>query len=93
LLVSDAAARDAWLRQNGLHNLGVISSQTAESKRLDRFLEITAELARKIGRGLRVVIAGDGTQRAEIEKLAEATRQKGVRVELLGRVTDPLALY
>jgi glycosyltransferase involved in cell wall biosynthesis len=62
-------------------------------KRFDRLLAIAAELRSRINRNLRVVIAGDGRQRKEIETLAEQTRQKGANVELTGRVADPLPLF
>lgn len=62
-------------------------------KRFDRLLTIAAGLRDRIGRNLRVLIAGDGRQRIELETLAEKTRQKGVAVELAGRVADPLPLF
>jgi glycosyltransferase involved in cell wall biosynthesis len=71
--------------------LGVGSLETV--KRFDRFLEIAVGLKRKTNREVRVIIAGDGRQRQPIEALAEQARQKGVNVELPGRVADPLKLY
>jgi glycosyltransferase involved in cell wall biosynthesis len=87
-----------WFRPVAQHRfedefviLGVGSLERA--KRFDRLLEIAAQLRGRIHRNLRVVIAGDGRQRHEIETLAEQTRQKGVNVELTGRVADPLPLF
>lgn len=71
--------------------LGVGSLERA--KRFDRLLEIAAQLRGRIHRHLRVVIAGDGRQRHAIETLAGHTRQKGVEVQVAGRVADPISLY
>jgi glycosyltransferase involved in cell wall biosynthesis len=62
-------------------------------KRFDRLLKIAVELRARINRVIRVVIAGEGSQRHELEILAEETRRKGVNVELAGRVVNPLNLY
>lgn len=61
-------------------------------KRFDRFLTIVASLRNRIGITLRVVIAGDGQERREVEILAEKTRKLGIVVELPGRITDPMPL-
>jgi glycosyltransferase involved in cell wall biosynthesis len=70
--------------------LGVGSLETV--KRFDRFLEIATSLGTRIEREVRVIIAGDGRQRHSIETLAAQARQKGVQVDLPGRVADPLNL-
>jgi glycosyltransferase involved in cell wall biosynthesis len=62
-------------------------------KRFDRLLEIAADLRGRTNRVIRVVIAGDGTQRDSLAALAEQTRRKGVKVDMVGRVGDPLKLY
>jgi glycosyltransferase involved in cell wall biosynthesis len=62
-------------------------------KRFDRLLEIVADLRGRTDRGIRVVIAGDGTQGDSLEALAEKTRRKGLKVDMVGRVRDPLKLY
>jgi glycosyltransferase involved in cell wall biosynthesis len=62
-------------------------------KRFDRLLQIAAELRARLNRVIRVVLAGEGSQRHVLETLAEQTRREGVNVELLGRVANPLNLY
>ena len=61
-------------------------------KRFDRLIEIALTLRSKIQRGVRVVLAGDGRLRQLIAGLAHQAREQGVKVDLVGRVTDPLAL-
>jgi glycosyltransferase involved in cell wall biosynthesis len=77
--------------ENEFFILGVGSLERA--KRFDRLLEIAADLQGRTNRVIRVVIAGDGTQRDSLEALAEQTRRKGVKVDMVGRVRDPLKLY
>ena len=62
-------------------------------KRFDRLFEIVTRLSAQASREICVRIAGDGGQRTLIETLAEQARQKGVKVELLGRAGDTLKLY
>jgi glycosyltransferase involved in cell wall biosynthesis len=62
-------------------------------KRFDRFLEIVTTLQAKIKSPVRAIIAGEGSLRSEIEAQAKPARQKGVEIELPGRVSDPLKLY
>lgn len=63
------------------------------AKRFDRFLAIVATLCATLGRPVCARIAGDGMLQNLIAGLAASARQKGLGVELLGRVTDPLPLY
>jgi glycosyltransferase involved in cell wall biosynthesis len=62
-------------------------------KRFDRLLEISGCLSAKTKRRVRLVIAGSGSQRDSIEQKAEQVRNRGVRVDLAGRVADPLNVF
>jgi glycosyltransferase involved in cell wall biosynthesis len=62
-------------------------------KRFDRLLEIAVGLAGQIARQVRVVIAGDGSQRELVASLAQRMKKERVKVDLVGRVCDPLPLY
>jgi len=65
----------------------------SQEKRADRFIRLVAATQGRAGEACHGVIAGDGPDRAALEKQAEALGLLPAKIEFRGRVTDMKPVY